>query len=272
VAVDDFHNEFVLTDPQLNESDLERFSREGFLIAKRVFDESDLNQILPTVLEVFREYSPGSLDKDYRSWNDSNLHTDMIGLREHHPEQFSSVFQSINQCLILTSFLCGRRLEGLVERLLGDPWGTICLRAPGIRIDTPNDERVGYDWHQDSAYSEINLSGKNSLVCWVPMQHVDKENGSLIVCPQSHSLGRIMVKPTRESSLHAEQRKVPAEYVNRFPAVSVEADFGDAVFVHGDLIHKSGTNRSDRIRFTVVGRYHRTLASDFFTRPDRDAT
>lgn len=256
----------VVADPLLDGSDLEAFHERGYVVAKRVMDETELSQILPTVLGVFREYAPEALDKDYHSWSDSDLHADMIRLRESDPETFSSVFQSINQCLIFSSIFCGRRTARLVEQLLADPWGTICLRNPGMRIDPPMDRRVVYDWHQDSAYTEINQSGKNSVVCWVPLQRVDEENGSLIVCPESHKLGRVAVEPTRQSRLHAEQRRVPDECVERFDEVSVEAELGDALFVHGDLIHKSGVNRSNRIRFTILGRYHRTLASDFFTR------
>lgn len=59
------------------------------------------------------------------------------------------------------------------------------------------------------------------------------------------------------------QIPIPEEEVNKYEIISVPANAGDALFFNMLLFHKSGDNISNKLRFTVQGRFHISTAEDF---------
>lgn len=257
---------------RLSSDELEHFEREGFLIVRGGVETSLLADVFRGTTRILSEYT-GLDASGISSWKDPELHSRLIALRENDRDRFGSIYCATSQIVALRALYASEPLCALASELLGDPPETLCLRDPGLRMDTPGDTRAVYDWHQDSTYSDINRSGRNGFVAWIPMQRVDASNGAIIVCPGSQREGRLDVVPERPDAHSAEQRRVDPVIVRRYEQLTVEADPGDVAFLHGDVIHRSGHNSSSSIRFTGIGRFHRTLADDFYYRlGDREVT
>jgi hypothetical protein len=120
-----------------------------------------------------------------------------------------------------------------------------------LRVDRPYDDRSLFPWHQD--YPVIQDS-EDALVYWLPLRDVGLQDGCLAIAPGSHKLG---VLP---QYWHGEEGEVGATVPNRsllsqFPCLRVPVRAGDVLIFNTLLLHASGVNRSDRIRWTLQVRH-----------------
>ena len=86
------------------------------------------------------------------------------------------------------------------------------------------------------------------------VDRADGENGCLEVLRGSHRLGRV------EHGRYGEQTGADPERVaaarSRLELVRFEAEPGDTLFFHSNLLHASGPNNSDRPRWTLILAYN----------------
>jgi ectoine hydroxylase-related dioxygenase (phytanoyl-CoA dioxygenase family) len=164
----------------------------------------------------------------------------------------SWTYQTINNSLAFKQFIFG--LPSEVYRTAADLIGSpnLATVSPAFRMDSPGDDRHLRFWHQDSSYFLETESGDSALVLWIPLCRATAANGAISVCPGSHKLGRLasLYAPPGEDGA-SEQYEMPEQIVGGYEHVQVEADVGDVLFVHMDLIHGSNRNTSDETRLTA---------------------
>ncbi len=84
---------------------------------------------------------------------------------------------------------------------------------------------------------------------WVPLIDISRELGALEVIPGSH-LGGLIDAEMADGYGHIEDR-VDADQMK-----SIEVERGDALFFSTLLLHRSGTNVTDSIRWSCHFRYN----------------
>jgi ectoine hydroxylase-related dioxygenase (phytanoyl-CoA dioxygenase family) len=106
--------------------------------------------------------------------------------------------------------------------------------------------------HQDWRSMQGSL---NSVVVWLPLGDIDRKLGALEIVPGSHRQGLLT-----------------SEVVERFGKVdgfddaqfqSIEVQQGDALFFSAFLVHRSGTNSTESVRWSCHFRYN-DLAEETF--------
>ena len=101
--------------------------------------------------------------------------------------------------------------------------------------------------HQDSTF--LYTSPMNLLGYWIALEDADMENGCLWFAPGSHKSG-IVGRLKRQSKYGfidtAFEGKSPDTSPDKFVAVPVQK--GSLVLIHGEVVHKSGPNSSERSR------------------------
>ena len=138
-----------------------------------------------------------------------------------------------------------------VEMLLGEEvyhWHSkVMLKEP----------RVGgaWEWHQDYGYwYNDRCLYPQMMSVFIALDRATQENGCLKVLVGSHKLGRINhgvvgaqagADPERVAAL---EKVLPLQYCDMEP--------GTALFFHGNLLHSSGPNLSDRPRQTYICTYN----------------
>lgn len=138
-----------------------------------------------------------------------------------------------------------------------------------FRIDRPNEPWFEFHWHQDYTY---NLMSEPTVTVWTPLTSVTEDMGPLHVIPRSHGrLRRVRLESKRDAEGRPKKAMTavladidPAELDAR--AVPVCLEPGDVLFFHHLLLHRSGKNRSNRARWSMVPRYGNMLDTDMVAR------
>lgn len=99
----------------------------------------------------------------------------------------------------------------------------------------------------------------DSVVVWVPLVDIDRRLGALEVIPGSHRWGLL---PADMADGYGHLR----EPARGEPLVPVEVRRGDALFFSSFLVHQSGTNVTDAIRWSCHFRYNNLRERTFVDR------
>ena len=111
----------------------------------------------------------------------------------------------------------------------------------------------------------------DSMVVWMPLVDVDEPLGPLQVVPGSHRRGLL---PSVEDPWY---RRLADVEDDEFVPVPMRA--GDALFLSAFLVHRSGQNTSEDVRWSVQFRYNnaaeptfaaRKFANPYSVRPQQD--
>jgi ectoine hydroxylase-related dioxygenase (phytanoyl-CoA dioxygenase family) len=109
--------------------------------------------------------------------------------------------------------------------------------------------------HQDWRSMQGSL---DAVVVWVPLVNVDRALGALEVAPDSHRRGLIANRVVDSFGL--------VDDVDPSGFLSIEAEKGDALFFSSFLVHRSGTNVTESIRWSCHFRYNNLDETTFVQR------
>jgi len=114
---------------------------------------------------------------------------------------------------------------------------------PIYRVDMPKDDpKYSFGAHQDYPYSE---GSKNSITMWLPLQNINVKNGALKVAEGTHKSGKIYKRDKKNIILK--------KYKFNFKSILCKP--GDVIVFSQNLVHKSGYNSSNTVRFSVGFRF-----------------
>ena len=218
----------ILTDKQVQD-----YHRDGFVLVRSMFDEEETGLLLKAAKED-RE-----LDKRSFGRKDGESGTVRLSLWNHPGEGIYGMFAR-----------CGRIVDSVEKILEGEVYH---YHSKMIMKDA----HVGgaWAWHQDYGYWYHNgvLFPLMSSVM-IAVDAATRENGCLQVLKGSHHMGRI------DHVLVGEQAGADTERVEeaakRMEVIHCEMAPGDAVFFHGNVLHRSDQNRSDKARWAMVCCYN----------------
>jgi ectoine hydroxylase-related dioxygenase (phytanoyl-CoA dioxygenase family) len=100
----------------------------------------------------------------------------------------------------------------------------------------------------------------DSVVVWIPLIDVNKENGSILIYPKTHMLGNV------SNAVIGGFAAIENYDLSQYEEVQPELEKGDIVIFSTFLIHKSGDILNDQIRWSCHLRYTNMLDNDFIER------
>ncbi|MEY2431399.1 MAG: hypothetical protein QOC92_1124 [Acidimicrobiaceae bacterium] len=167
---------------------------------------------------------------------------------------------------------CGKQIQHLVSlhRLSLDARIMAVLEDFGIRFPNINTRPVLYFNHPRLAKAEVywrvfphqdwrSMQGSlDGVVIWVPLADTDVALGAIEVAPGSHKLG-LMTKEVVGGF-----GQVDGFTDDDFVAIEVKQ--GDALIFSAFLVHRSGTNVTDSIRWSCHFRYNNLAEETFIER------
>lgn len=210
------------------------FDAHGFLVVRGLFDRAELDPLCAAM--------------HGRAWQDREIF-DYVSA-QGSATQFS-YWTDLGGPSMLSALPRLARLVDGSEALLGMPvyhwYSKLVVKGAGCTAEV--------DWHQDFAtYHESGVLFPHLLTVAVAITPSTAETGCLQVLPGSHRIGRLDHVSVSGAHL-ADPRWIEIALQTMTPELC-ELDPGDAVFFHGNTLHRSAGNRSAAPRVHLITHYN----------------
>lgn len=216
------------------------FHRDGYFLARGLFAAAEIAALLAYARE------------------DERLAADAYGRKDATGQETKLAWWNEPGDDLYSLFSRSRRVVARMEQILGEEvyhWHTkMMLKEP----------RIGgaWEWHQDYGYwYHDGCLYPHLASCLIAVTPSNQRNGCLQVLRGSHQIGRIDHGRTGDQKGADLERVAAAEA--RHELVYVEAEPGDALFFHGNLLHRSDANRSDNPRWSLICCYNAASNSPY---------
>ena len=214
---------------QLSEQQLSKFLDDGFLVTRQLFDPEEAEKLLHLA------------KSDAELLNESYAKTDASG-----GESRLAVRNGLDDSPY-AAIVRSQRIVNTMQALLADE---VYHYHHKMMLKEP---KVGgaWEWHQDYGYWYKNgCLFPDMASCLIAMDRAVRANGCLQVIRGSHKMGRLNHTKTGEQK-GADGARVEAALA-RMELHYCELDPGDAIFFHGNLLHRSDQNTSDHPRWSLI--------------------
>lgn len=216
----------------VSEQQQEQYRREGWFILDHVLDDAQI--------ELLRSFAQAAVDETDQEMDAQG--TNVIGLNLRGRRYFASGMAKTRPAL--HSFL------------VSDLMGQICLSTIGPNAFLFNEQYVikgatpesAFSWHQDSGY--VHEDHEPYLTCWIALDDVTEENGTVYLLPYSRSGIRTYVKHWRDPVINDK-----IGYVGSDSGIPVIVRAGSIACFSSVLFHRSGPNLTDQLRRVYVVQY-----------------
>ena len=190
------------------------------------------------------------------NFNNSKIHSELTNLRKNN--KFSDVYKILQNVNCLNSLVSYQPLLKIIGKLINCDKDLIMISGRMYRLDSTNDKKFSYGWHQDSHYYRQNYNFENGCVVLFPLTSSKKNNGGLNLVKSSFKLGHIKHHINSINNYYEIKRDFAKKDINIF-----EGKIGDVLIVKLNTVHKSGLNLSKKFRISCGARFHNTLSKDF---------
>jgi phytanoyl-CoA dioxygenase PhyH len=234
------------------------YNKNGFLLMKNFFPRNEIIRVHEEAKDVFKAQL-----KRHR------LDSEDLTVEASFDKALYALFEQDFQEVVN----CGKQIQHLISlhRLGTDPRVIDQLKALGLALPcisarpvvffnsrhlAKREEYWRLSAHQDWRSSQGSL---DAVTIWVPLVDIDESLGALQVIPGSHKWGLL------ESESVSYYGKISKEITEgEFLPVVVER--GDALVFSSFLVHRSGTNSTESIRWSIHFRYNNLSEQTFIDR------
>ena len=220
----------------LSAAQLAAYHADGYVVVRGMFDAEEVD-LLRRAMEADPEVSSHLIDR-----LDAKGAATRIALWNRAGD---SVYGMAARC---------ERMVDTMAELLGGPVYHFQSKL------TAKEPFVGgaWEWHQDYGYWYYNGCLFPRLAsCQIALDRSGMENGCLEMVRGSHHLGRIDHVPVPGEGQNVADPARMKDILARQELVPCELNPGDAVFFHGNTLHRSAQNRSEHRRWTLICCYNR---------------
>src|SRR5262245_27307601 len=223
----------MMSDTQFTPHELARYEADGYLLARGLFASDEMAGLLE-----FAEHDPAFAQSAYGRRDSTGRETKLALWNEAGDSLYGLFARS-------------PRIVDRMEQILG---GEVYHYHSKMMLKEP---RVGgaWEWHQDYGYWYHNGCLYPLLAsCLIAVDRATQENGCLQVLVGSHQMGRIEHGKTGDQT--GADMEIVTAALQRLPLEHIEAEPGDALFFHCNLLHRSDQNRSANPRWSLICCYN----------------
>jgi hypothetical protein len=238
--------------------DVDSYRENGFLLQRGFFGKQEIETIRHEAKEIFLAQM---------------LRLDIVKTRELSETDFEAGMFRLFEVDLQALVNCGKQAQHLISlhRLSLDQRIIRAIRELGLDFPNIGTRPLLYFNSRRLAKKEVywrlslhqdwrSMQGSlDAMVVWIPLIDIGKSLGALEVFPGTHRLG--LVESTMTDGYgHIE---APMGLPDPLP---VEVEVGDALFFSAFLLHQSGTNVTDAIRWSCHFRYNNLNEATFVER------
>ncbi|MBV7326732.1 phytanoyl-CoA dioxygenase family protein [Chloroflexi bacterium TSY] len=220
---------------------VQQFQQEGYCILESVLS--------PEQLTALRDETAQVINRTHQKMDEEGVEKIGFSVRDRRYVVQNSRLEQPG----LKKFIFSALMAEITQALLGP---NVYLFNEQFVIKCA-DPILDISWHQDSGY--VHPDHKPYLSCWIPLDDVTEENGTVYLLPFSRTGIRTWVKHERDP--------VKGEGVGYFgndPGILVEVPAGSVVCMSSVVFHASGPNKTDQLRRVYLVQY----SSEVITQAD----
>lgn len=214
-------------------ADLSEFNQQGYILVRRLFSQQEMSLLVRYAKTDQAVMSRATTRSDAQGGQ-----TKLTLSNDLEDNLYAAVVRS-------------RRVANNMEMFLSDEiyhyHHKMMLKEPYVG--------GAWEWHQDYGYwYDFGCLYPTMASCFIAVDNCTRENGCLQVIPRSHLVGR-MNHMKVGGQTGADPERVEA-LLKRLPIEYVEMQPGDALFFHGNLLHRSDQNTSPLPRWSLICCYN----------------
>ena len=230
------------------------YNNHGFLIIRNLFNKDLINEIVNQAKNIYKTQM---------------LQLNLINTMNIDNDEFESKIKIMFNSNFNTFINCGKQCQHIIElwKLSLDNKILNILKFLGLKNPNISTRPVLFSNSKHISKSDINhtvpphqdwasMQGSiNSIICWLPLIDINQKLGSIALVPKSHKEGLLMDK--KEGSFGLVNDYKEEDFI------SFDVNQGDAIFFSSFLVHKSGNNDTDNIRWSTHFRYNDLSETNF---------
>lgn len=238
---------------------LEQFRNDGFLLIKNYLDKSTVENIYREARQIFATQIKHTLGRSVDIDDRETFEQAMFAFFEKDFNAFKNTGLTVQHSLSLHRLATDERIVHLLKEVgLTQP---VIGARPAMQFNSRFLSKDGskhwkLDAHQDWRTGQGSL---DSAVIWFPMVDAGTDLGALQVIPQSHKTGLL------PSSTSGYQGGITATLKDE-DFIQTEFEVGDLLIFSAFLVHQSGNNTTNQVRWSVQLRYNNLAEPTFIER------
>jgi phytanoyl-CoA hydroxylase len=239
--------------------DLQSYKEKGYLLLKKLIEPREVDLIRSEAKAIFISQMRRFGIVDSGDILEAEFEQGMIRLFETDLQTFMNCGKHAQHLISLHRLSLDERIVALLKEL-GLDRPSVSTR-PVMYFNAERLAKKEVYWrvspHQDWRSIQGSL---DSVVVWVPLVRIDRQLGAIEVMPGSHKRGLMSAAEVEDGFGIISEPLDAAEFV------PVEVEKGDALFFSTFLVHRSGTNVTDSIRWSCHFRYNNLSEKTFVQR------
>ena len=212
---------------------IRQFHDEGYMIVPDFFDRQQL--------AVLRNECDAGIDEMHQRMDAAG--TDLIHISHRGARYF--INHQTDRSPALKQLAFSEQMAQLCRATLGDEVFFFLDQFVVKCAETG----MSFSWHQDAGYIK-HMKVKPYLTCWIPLDDVIVENGTVFVLPYSRAGSREAIKHIKD-----ENTNDMVGYHGDDPGIPVEAKAGTLVAFSSHLFHRSTPNTTANRRRVYLLQY-----------------
>jgi ectoine hydroxylase-related dioxygenase (phytanoyl-CoA dioxygenase family) len=220
------------TSSVVTEAQARQYREEGWFVLDRVLSEDQL--------ELLRGFAQTAIHRADAEMDAAGV--DMLGLNHRGRRYFVSGMAK--QEPLLRSFLFGDLMADICRATLG----LDAFQFVEQFVIKSADKNSAFSWHQDSGF--VHEDHEPYLTCWIALDDVTEENGSVYLLPYSRAGVRSYVK-----HFHDEATNDKVGYFGDDPGLPLVVPAGSIACFSSVVFHRSGPNLTQDLRRVYLAQY-----------------
>jgi ectoine hydroxylase-related dioxygenase (phytanoyl-CoA dioxygenase family) len=223
----------IETAVRVTEAQAKQYRDEGYFVLEQILPEGALEVLRRECVELIKEQE-AEMDR---------LGTDVVNLSRRNSRYF--VFLAYKNRPQLGKFIFSDLMAELCRATIG---GDAMLFWEQFVVKGTDKKGAEFPWHQDSGY--VDHPHKPYVNCWIPLDDVNEQNGTIYILPYSRA-------GTREK---VEHKPIPNSndrvgYFGNDPGIPVICPAGSIAVFSSTAFHRSGANQTTQLRRAYAIQY-----------------
>nr|XP_054757893.1 uncharacterized protein LOC129264043 [Lytechinus pictus] len=247
---------------QLNHAQIQQYFEEGYVIVPDFFKPEELEPVREGVKSevdriINQLYNAGKIKDKYEN---VDLFQRMTCVEKEFPGAAVLLHKAGRLPQSFKDLWSDARLLNVMEQLIGP--NIAGHPVWNLRVKTPQNEEAVVPWHQDNAYLDPNALNVLQVTAWIPLLDVNAKNGCMQVARKGHRKGvtakhRCCVGGTWYVEVLEEDMIETLGVDMDKDLVTCDMSYGGVLFMNNCVPHRSLTNLSHNIRWSLDLRWQR---------------